>query len=93
MRELRNTFLHDYPDPEPLRALALTRTDLLDRHLAVRRALYRRLGERKADLLVHPRTREPSPMEVIARKTGVPLQTIPSSRQPQNPCPPSPQPP
>lgn len=29
-------------------------TDLLDRHLAVRRALYRRLGERKVDLLVRP---------------------------------------
>ncbi|UZR28715.1 hypothetical protein [Methylococcus mesophilus] len=56
-------------------------TGLLDRHLAVRRALYRRLGERKVDLLVRPRTREPSPMELIARKTGVPLQTMSPSPQ------------
>jgi len=50
-------------------------------HLAVRRALYRRLGERKVDLLVRPRTREPSPMEVIARRTGVSARTMSPSPQ------------
>ncbi|MEW6037074.1 MAG: nucleotidyltransferase domain-containing protein [Pseudomonadota bacterium] len=56
-------------------------TELLDRHLAVRRALYRLLGERKVDLLVRPRTRGPSPMEAIARKTSIPLHAMTSSRQ------------
>lgn len=45
----------------------------LDRYLECRRRLFRLFGDRKIDLSVRPRTRESSPIERIARKTGIKL--------------------
>ncbi len=45
----------------------------LDRSLESRRRLFRLLGDRKVDLLVRPRTRDASPIERIARKSGIKL--------------------
>jgi predicted nucleotidyltransferase len=47
----------------------------LDRHIESRSRLYRLFGDRKIDLLVRVRTREPSPIERIARKTGIKLKS------------------
>ena len=52
-----------------------TRDDMeeLDRYLDCRRRLFRLLGDRKVDLIVRVRGRQPSPIERIARKTGIKL--------------------
>ncbi len=49
----------------------------LDRLIESRGRLFRLFGERKIDLLVRARNREPSPIERIARKTGVKLSDNP----------------
>ena len=46
---------------------------VLDRYLECRRRLFRLFGDRKIDLIIRPRGREPSPIERIARKTGIKL--------------------
>lgn len=45
----------------------------LDHYLESRSRLSRLLGDRKIDLIVRPCNREPSPIERIARKTGIKL--------------------
>ncbi|HWP00556.1 MAG TPA: nucleotidyltransferase domain-containing protein [Methylococcus sp.] len=45
----------------------------LDRYLECRRRLERLFGDRKIDLVVRPRTRPPTAIERIARKTGIRL--------------------
>ena len=45
----------------------------LDRYLDCRRRLYWLFGDRKIDLVVRARSREPSPIERIARRTGIKL--------------------
>jgi len=45
----------------------------LDRYLESRQRLFALFGDRKIDLLVRSRQRPPSPIERIARKTGVKL--------------------
>jgi predicted nucleotidyltransferase len=46
---------------------------VLDRYLECRRRLFQLFGDRKVDLVIRPRGREPSPIERIARKTGIKL--------------------
>jgi predicted nucleotidyltransferase len=48
----------------------------LDRLIESRSRLFKLFGEQKIDLLVHVRGREPSPMERIARNTGIKLSDI-----------------
>lgn len=43
----------------------------LDRHIESRNRLCRLFGDRKIDLIVRVRSREASPIERIARKTGI----------------------
>lgn len=43
----------------------------LDRHIESRNRLSRLFGDRKIDLIVRVRSREASPIERIARKTGI----------------------
>ncbi|NMF82622.1 nucleotidyltransferase domain-containing protein [Nodosilinea sp. P-1105] len=45
----------------------------LDRYLESRQRLFRLFGDRKVDLIVRSRQRPPSPIERIARKTGLKL--------------------
>lgn len=56
-----------------------TRDDVsgLDRYLECRRRLFLLLGDRKIDLIVRARSRQPSPIERIARKTGIKLSASP----------------
>jgi len=46
---------------------------LLDRELRLHARLMRRLGERRIDIIVHPRGRPPRPIDDHARRTGIPL--------------------
>ena len=48
----------------------------LDRLIESRSRLFKLFGEQKIDLLVGVRGREPSPMERIARNTGIKLSDI-----------------
>ena len=50
--------------------------NLLDRLIESRSRLFKLFGEQKIDLLVRVRGREPSPMERIARNTGIKLSDI-----------------
>lgn len=47
-----------------------TPVQLLDRELQLQASLMRRLGERRIDIVVHPRGREPRPIDEHARRTG-----------------------
>lgn len=47
--------------------------DLLDQELRLQARLMRDLGERRIDLIVHPRGRPPRPIDDHARRTGIPL--------------------
>jgi predicted nucleotidyltransferase len=51
---------------------------LLDRRLDYLNRLFRILGDRRVDLVIHPRCRPLSPIHRIARKTGVALVRRPS---------------
>lgn len=46
---------------------------LLERELRLRARLWRRLGDRRIDIVVLPRGRAPRPIDEHARRTGVPL--------------------
>ena len=50
----------------------------LDRYIESRSRLFKLFGDRKIDLVVHARSRETSPIERIARKTGIKLSESPS---------------
>lgn len=47
--------------------------ELLDRELRLYARLMRLLGERRVDIVVHPRGRSPRPIDEHARRTGVRL--------------------
>ncbi|WP_018139661.1 MULTISPECIES: nucleotidyltransferase family protein [unclassified Thioalkalivibrio] len=50
-----------------------TPNDLLDRELRLSAALQRRLGERRVDIVVHPRGTPHRPIDAHADRTGVAL--------------------
>lgn len=47
--------------------------EILDRELDLQARLVHRLGERKIDIVVHPRDQPPRPIDEHARRTGVRL--------------------
>lgn len=54
-------------------------TGLLERRLEFQRRLFRLFGDRKVDVVIHPRTHPLSPIHRIARKTGILLNEVRAS--------------
>ena len=54
-------------------------TGLLERRLEFQRRLFRLFGDRKVDVVIHPRTRPFSPIHRIARKSGILLNEVRTS--------------
>lgn len=49
---------------------------LLERRLEFQRRLFRLFGDRKVDVVIHPRTRPQLPIHRIARKSGILLNEL-----------------
>ena len=54
-------------------------TGLLERRMEFQRRLFRLFGDRKVDVVIHPRTRPLSPIHRIARKSGILLNEVQNS--------------